>query len=247
MNKIFKVVWSKAKNCCVVASELAKRRTKCVSGGVISRAVVVGTLACCMNSVIVYAGSSTIGEVTAFSKDTNPAGYLLCDGRAVSRTQYAALFAEIGTKYGAGDGSTTFNLPNLVNRFVEGSTTSGQYIEAGLPNITGKTGGTGVNSDSPTADGAFYKYGEGIGVDDNDGDNHLIAFDASRSNSIYGNSNTVQPNALTMRYFIKAVDDSLTVGSVASGDEGVITGDTAYTELRSSANGNYVNAKNSLY
>jgi microcystin-dependent protein len=42
---------------------------------------------------------------------TVPAGYLLCDGSAVSRTTYAALFAVIGTKYGAGDGSTTFTLP----------------------------------------------------------------------------------------------------------------------------------------
>lgn len=42
---------------------------------------------------------------------------LLCDGRAVSRTTYAALFANIGTTYGAGDGSTTFNLPDWRNRF----------------------------------------------------------------------------------------------------------------------------------
>jgi len=53
--------------------------------------------------------------------------------------------------------------------------------DRGTMNITGKTGGAGVNSSSPTADGAFYKYGTGLGVDDNDYDNQLIAFDASRS------------------------------------------------------------------
>ena len=45
-----------------------------------------------------------------------PTGYLLCDGSAVSRTTYAALFAVVGTTFGAGDGSTTFNLPNYVDR-----------------------------------------------------------------------------------------------------------------------------------
>lgn len=47
-------------------------------------------------------------------------GYLLCDGAAISRTTYAALFAKLSTRYGTGDGSTTFNLPNLVNKFVRG-------------------------------------------------------------------------------------------------------------------------------
>jgi microcystin-dependent protein len=47
---------------------------------------------------------------------TAPTGFLLCAGTAVSRSTYAALFAIIGTVYGAGDGSTTFNLPNFTNR-----------------------------------------------------------------------------------------------------------------------------------
>lgn len=51
--------------------------------------------------------------------------YLLCDGRAVSRTTYAALFQQIGTRHGAGDGSTTFNLPNLQGRSPIGAGTGG--------------------------------------------------------------------------------------------------------------------------
>ena len=49
-----------------------------------------------------------------------PTGYLLCDGSAVSRSTYSALYALVANTYGAGDGSSTFNLPNLQNRFVIG-------------------------------------------------------------------------------------------------------------------------------
>ena len=59
----------------------------------------------------IYA-DSPIGAIVPYGGDTAPTGYLLCDGSAVSRTTYADLFAVIGTKYGSGDGSTTFNLPD---------------------------------------------------------------------------------------------------------------------------------------
>ena len=77
------------------------------------------------------------GTMQMFAGNTIPAGWLLCDGSAVSRTDYAKLFSAIGTIYGAGDGSTTFTLPNLIDRFLQGSATAGTYKEAGLPNITG--------------------------------------------------------------------------------------------------------------
>lgn len=57
-----------------------------------------------------------IGTITPFAGTTPPSDYLLCDGTAVSRTTYSDLFAVIGTTYGSGDGSTTFNLPNLKGR-----------------------------------------------------------------------------------------------------------------------------------
>ena len=62
-----------------------------------------------------------IGEIDLWPSATIPNGYLLCDGRAVSRTTYADLFNIIGTTYGAGDGSTTFNLPNISGKTVVGS------------------------------------------------------------------------------------------------------------------------------
>ncbi len=56
------------------------------------------------------------GIVVPFAGAAAPAGWLLCSGAAVSRTQYAQLFAVIGTTYGSGDGKTTFNLPDLRGR-----------------------------------------------------------------------------------------------------------------------------------
>ena len=71
-------------------------------------------------------GGEAIGVVVSWSGSASsiPAGYLLCDGSAVSRTTYSGLFAAIGTTNGAGDGSSTFNLPNLVDKFVLGASNS---------------------------------------------------------------------------------------------------------------------------
>ncbi|MCI0527232.1 MAG: tail fiber protein, partial [Nitrospira sp.] len=60
------------------------------------------------------------GAITMWPTGTAPTNWLLCDGAAVSRTSFAELFALIGTTYGAGDGSTTFNLPNMKGRFPVG-------------------------------------------------------------------------------------------------------------------------------
>ena len=65
-----------------------------------------------------------VGSINAWSTNTAPTGWQLCDGTAVSRTTYAALFAVIGETYGAGDGSTTFNLPNLKGRAIVGRDSS---------------------------------------------------------------------------------------------------------------------------
>ena len=98
-----------------------------------------------------------VGAIMAFHDV--PAGWLQCNGAAVSRTTYAALFAKIGTKYGSGNGSTTFNLPNLHHKFIEGTTTSsevGKSVAAGLPNITGTVTASWVRGT-----GAFKDAGNG--------------------------------------------------------------------------------------
>ena len=78
--------------------------------------------------------STPSGIIKINSSNTVPGGYLLCDGRAVSRTTYADLFKVIGTTYGSGDGSTTFNVPNLQGRVAVGK-------NSGTFNTLGKTGG----------------------------------------------------------------------------------------------------------
>jgi len=76
------------------------------------------------------------GIIEMFGGSSAPTGYLLCDGSAVSRTTYSALFTAIGTTYGAGDGSTTFNLPNLKGRIAVGYNSAETEF-----NALGKTGG----------------------------------------------------------------------------------------------------------
>jgi len=78
--------------------------------------VTVAKLAAAVQQLLVPAGA-----VQAFAMNSAPTGWLAADGAAVSRSTYAALFAAISTTYGAGDGSTTFALPDLRGIFVRGS------------------------------------------------------------------------------------------------------------------------------
>ena len=71
-----------------------------------------------------YDGIVPPGMLAPYAGKTAPEGWLLCDGSAVSRTAYAALFAVIGTTYGAGNGSTTFTLPDLRGRVAAGANAS---------------------------------------------------------------------------------------------------------------------------
>ena len=145
-----------------------------------------------------------------YSLRTEKEGWLLCNGQAVSRTDYANLFEIIGTIFGSGDGSTTFNIPNYSGKFLQMDTskTIGTNIEAGLPNITAKLSGNRgfVASDLLSITGAFsgqilqqrqFRGSTEIDVLD------TLSFNASLSNSIYGNSTTVQPPASIVNYFIK--------------------------------------------
>jgi microcystin-dependent protein len=80
--------------------------------------------------------TGTPGIISQFAGATAPPGYLLCDGTAVSRTTYSSLFGTIGTTYGAGNGTTTFNLPNLKGRVPVGQDTAQSEF-----NVLGETDG----------------------------------------------------------------------------------------------------------
>lgn len=153
-----------------------------------------------------FVGGDLTGMIFAFTGNTIPSGYLACNGAAISRTTYAKLFDVIGTTYGSGDGSTTFNLPNLENNsFMEFSSSVGTAKSAGLPNITGEAGtptteGTSAISSSGALTATIIASGRAAG---SGGSSMKISIDASKSSSIYGNSTTVQPKSLTVRAIIK--------------------------------------------
>ncbi len=151
------------------------------------------------------ASAVPVGTVLAFAGNSAPAGWLLCNGAAVSRSIYAALFGVVGTLFGAGDGVSTFNLPNLASRFIEGTSGApGTYRSAGLPNIWGSLQVGGNYDMLINATGAFSRtyYGHrGPGASNDVG--CTFDFNASRCSAVYGASGTVQPPSLTLRYFIK--------------------------------------------
>lgn len=153
-----------------------------------------------------YKNPVPTGSVIPFAGITAPEGFLLCNGQEVSRVTYARLFNVIQEKFGAGDGVTTFNVPNLVEKFIEGTENDvGQTIEAGLPNIKGDLDKMVTDSGGDFS-GAFYSKGKprtrGWASADYD-ELRNVGFDASRSNSIYGKSDTVQPPAVKMLLIIK--------------------------------------------
>lgn len=96
-----------------------------------------------IDTVQFYNGSAWVnlipaGTINPWAGDDSsiPSGWLLCDGTAVSRTTYAGLFAAVGTAFGVGDGSTTFNVPNLKGRVPVGRDSSQSEF-----NARGETGG----------------------------------------------------------------------------------------------------------
>lgn len=153
------------------------------------------------------------GTILPFAGSTIPSGFLACNGAAVSRTTYAALYSAIGTTYGTGNGSTTFNLPAVEDdRFLEFASTAGTKKNAGLPNITGQldTGGDTPLFYAARITGAFspngdtnQNYGAPSGSVATADRCYQVSFDASRSSSVYGDSTTVQPKSLTVRAIIK--------------------------------------------
>lgn len=106
------------------------------------------------------------GTVAHFAAATPPTGWLACTGAAVPRSLYGALFLAIGTTYGAGDGSTTFNLPDLRGEFLRGHD-AGRGVDIGrgigtsqtdqIQNIIGELGfhGGGIGTALASTSGAF--------------------------------------------------------------------------------------------
>ena len=148
------------------------------------------------------------GLILYLAVEDIPDGYLLCDGSTVSRSTYSNLYSVLGTKYGAGDGTTTFSIPDLIGKFPEGGSTAGTSKQPGLPVLWGNVNGVQgrVANGNLSADGVFRTNSFGQVGYDGGGyrfSDNSIEFNSSWLNPIYGASATVQPASLVLLPLIK--------------------------------------------
>ena len=170
-----------------------------------------------------------LGFIAPFAGSAVPTGFLICDGTAVSRTTYAALFAIIGTTYGSGDGVTTFNVPDLRNEFIRGRNSATRAVGSKQsasfaahthavsdPGHThsqstgGSSGGSTVRLDSQILSGDF-----------------LVATGSAVTGISLGSTGGTEtvPQNMALDYYIKAVADAsgpTVVSSVTSSDTAMI-------------------------
>lgn len=148
------------------------------------------------------------GAVVAFAMVTPPNGWLTCNGQAVSRITYSRLFTAIGTAFGAGDGTTTFNLPDLRGEFIRGwdegrgadtgrGFGSWQDAYAGYNNVTAYSDDGDADGNSPFKSMSGFTI-NGVSVFDN--------YTGARSGqtwSIPVIANGARPRNVALRYCIK--------------------------------------------
>lgn len=115
-----------------------------------------------------------------------PAGYLECNGQAVSRTTYAALFAVIGTTFGVGDGSTTFNVPDIAGRVIAGKEAVATRLTAAASGVNGAAvGAAGGNQ--------LLHAHQHTGTTGNDSPDHVHGFASGTQSAMVTNGTPVYP------------------------------------------------------
>lgn len=148
--------------------------------------------------------SAPVGEVVHFAGSSAPTGWLLCDGAAVSRTTYAALFAIIGTTYGAGNGSTTFNVPNSKGRVIVNKNASDTEFDT-LAETGGAKTHTLITAEMPNHSHTVQSFNGGAGGGGqpyNSGNTGSASFPGTSSVGGGGAHNNLQPY-LTLNDIIK--------------------------------------------
>ena len=155
------------------------------------------------------------GSLMPYAGSSAPTGYLLCDGAAISRTTFSALFALVGTTYGSGDGSSTFNIPDLRGRVIAGQDDMGGVsanrltgLSGGVDgDILGGSGGAETHTLSIAQMPAHtHSLQNGVGTKSNSFDSGtFVASDASGNTGSQGGGgahNNVQPTFI-LNYIIK--------------------------------------------
>jgi microcystin-dependent protein len=167
-------------------------------------------------------GFMPVGVVVPFAGSTSPAGWELCYGQAISRTTYAGLFTTIGTTYGSGDGSTTFNVPDLRGRVSAGKDDMGGTAASRLTstvltasNTLGATGGTQTHT-LTSAQSGVPAHSHSIqvanvhtftGIIGSTGHGGTVTYNATTENNTAANASSAHPitqPTIVLNYIIKA-------------------------------------------
>ena len=139
-------------------------------------------------------GTAT-GTIVSWSTSSVPTGFLECDGTAVSRSTYSALFTAIGTTYGSGDGSSTFTLPNMQDKVQVGKS-SGKALAS--------TGGSETHTLSISELASHNHSGAGAGSGTGAGGNvRTIASGTSTGSTGGGNAHSIMQPYIALLYIIK--------------------------------------------
>jgi len=160
-----------------------------------------------------YSEASSTGTITSWSEGTIPTGFLECNGQAVSRTTYAQLFSVIGVTYGPGDGSATFNLPNLSDNVAVGKSNNKALASTGGSNtVSGNISNKSLSTAQLAAHSHEYGYTtgavpHGLGMNLN-GSNSRQSTTTTGSGSAHNHNFTSGTDAalqpyLTLIYIIK--------------------------------------------
>lgn len=139
-------------------------------------------------AVFKFPDTAMTGEIKMWGTTTAPADWFICDGSAISRTTYAALFAVIGTTFGAGNGTTTFNIPDMRQRFPLGKAASG------TGSTLGETGGAIDHTHTGTTGTPSGTSGQLVGVINVASATHTHDFTTSANN----------PPFLSINFIIKS-------------------------------------------
>ena len=145
-----------------------------------------------------------VGSIIFTASETAPAGYLYCDGSALSRTEYSELFAAIGTTWGKGDGSATFNLPDMRGEFVR-VWSKGHTVDAGrkLGQLQGQATAMPANQFSAVANG---------------GHNHAMTASGTQATGSAGNHAHTENAAGNHQHQVTTVAEGSCIDTIIFGD-----------------------------